>query len=129
MMKIVLEEAKKTSVFHLALGLYFCVTIQCMAHFQKVSASMDYILLCILVFDRAAPLLSALSHITLHSLTVARAQPVGHLFQKQSVGLSVKNVLAINSRKEKITTLILTIIIPQLQILIDLQQLGSNFGL
>ena len=51
---------------------------------------MDYILLCILVFDRAAPLLSALSHITLHSLTVAQAQPVGHLFQKQSVGLSQK---------------------------------------
>ena len=67
-----------------------------MAHFPKVSASIDYILLCILVFDRAAPrslLLvshSALSHIILHSLTLARLQPVRDLFQKQSVGLSVK---------------------------------------
>lgn len=110
MMKIVLEEAKKTSVFHLALGLYFFVTIQCMAHFQKVSASMDYILPCILVFDRAAPLLSAVSHITLHSLTMARAQP--SLSKTKCRALSQKNVLAINSRKEKITTLIRTIIIP-----------------
>ena len=102
MMKIVLEEAKKTSVFHLALGLYFCVTIQCMAHFQKVSASMDYILLCILVFDRAAPLLSAVSHITLHSLTMARPRQLAISFKNKVSGSQSKMLWQLTPGRRKL---------------------------
>ena len=105
MMEIVLEEAKKTSVFHLTLGLYFFSmqrTSVWAVHgsSSKVSASKDYILLCILVFDRAAPPCpSALSHITLHSSLTSLSQS-RISFKTKCRDLSQK-CFAINSRKQE----------------------------
>ena len=85
-----------------------------MAHFPKVSASIDYILLCILVFDRAAPLsLCPTVHCPTLYCTLSQwpgSSQLGISF-KNKVSGSQSNVFT-NSRKEKITTLILTIIFP-----------------
>ena len=106
MMEIVFEEAKKTSVFHLALGLYFFSmqrTSVWAVHgsSSKVSTSKDYILLCILVFDRAAPLCPTVHCPTLYCTPLSQASSQSRISFKKSVEVSVENVLAINSRKQE----------------------------
>ena len=119
MMEIVLEEAKKTSVFHLTQGLYFFSmqrTSVCAVHgsSSKVSASKDYILLCILVFDRAAPLCGPQCIVPhyialLSSLTRLRVKDLIQNKVSQS-----KMFWQLTPGSRKITTLIRTIIIPPL---------------